>query len=105
MNHIIYMESETIQILKPEETTKQSRFVASATARLENESWLRWSRQVAISLIDYMGTNSINRTELAERLGVSPQYISRLLSGHENLSLKSLANINERLGINVLQTE
>ena len=99
------MALETIHILETDEATKQSRFVTSAMTRLENESWLRWSRQVAVSLMEYMETNGINRTELAVRLGVSPQYVSRLLSGRENLSLKSLANINERLGINVLQTK
>lgn len=96
------MGTDTLQILEHEKAAEPSRFVANATARLENESWIRWSRQVAISLIDYMETNGINRTELAERLGVSPQYVSRLLSGRENLSLKSLSNINDRLGIDVL---
>lgn len=95
------METDTLQILEHEKATEPYRFVANATARLENDSWFRWSRQIAISLIGYMETNGINRTELAERLGVSPQYVSRLLSGHENLSLKSLANINEKLDIDI----
>lgn len=36
---------------------------------------------------------------LAARLGVSPQYVSKLLSGTENLSFKSVANIEDKLGI------
>ena len=31
-----------------------------------------------------------------------PQYVSKLLSGTENLSFKSIANIEDRLGISFL---
>lgn len=33
------------------------------------------------------------------RLGVSPQYVSKLFSDTENLSFKSIANIEDKLGI------
>ncbi len=46
-----------------------------------------------------MQDNGLKRTDLAARLGVSPQYVSKLLSGTENLSFKSVANIEDKLGI------
>ena len=46
-----------------------------------------------------MQDNGMKRADLASKLGVSPQYVSKLLSGTENLSFKSIANIEERLGI------
>jgi transcriptional regulator with XRE-family HTH domain len=49
-----------------------------------------------------MQNNQLKRADLAERLGVSPQYVSKLLSGTENLSLKSIANIQDRLGVQCL---
>lgn len=60
---------------------------------------LRWSRQLATTLIGYMQDNGMKRADLAAKLGVSPQYVSKLLSGTENLSFKRIANIEERLGI------
>lgn len=96
------MNNKSVEFLEAHESETPSRFAANAAERLENESWLRWSRQIALSLIDYMETNSLKRTELAERLNVSPQYVSRLLSGRENLSLKSLASIKEKLSIDIL---
>lgn len=42
-------------------------------------SWLRWSRQLAVTLIGYMQDNGLKRADLAARLGVSPQYVSKLL--------------------------
>ncbi len=44
----------------------------------------------------------MKRADLALKLGVSPQYVSKLLSGTENLSFKSIANIEEKLGISCL---
>lgn len=50
-------------------------------------------------LLGDMQDNGLKRTDLANKLGVSPQYVSRLLSGTENLSFKSIANIENKLGI------
>ena len=50
----------------------------------------------------FMQENGLKRADLAKKLGVSPQYVSRLLSGTENLSFKSIANIEEKLGVNCL---
>lgn len=46
-----------------------------------------------------MQDNGLKRADLAARFGVSPQYVSKLLSGTENLSLKSVAHIEDKLGI------
>jgi transcriptional regulator with XRE-family HTH domain len=98
------MKSKAIEFLEAHMSETPSRFCEKAQWRKDNAGWLRWSRQVALSLIDYMQTHDLKRAELAERLGVSPQYVSKLLSGTENLSFKSVANIEEKLGINCLET-
>ncbi len=96
------MASKVIKFLESHESATPSRFVEEATWRKENASWLRWSRQLAVTLIGYMQDNGMKRAELATKLGVTPQYVSKLLSGTENLSFKSIANIEERLGISCL---
>lgn len=50
----------------------------------------------------YMQQHGLKRADLAQRLGVTPQYVSKLLSGTENLSFKSIANIEDKLGITFL---
>lgn len=47
----------------------------------------------------YMQDHDTKRANLAARIGVSPQYMSKLLSGTENLNFKSIANIEGKLGI------
>lgn len=97
------MASKALIFLEEHESETPSRFMEEAAWRKENASWLKWSRQLALTLINYMQDNGLKRADLAMRLEVSPQYVSRLLSGTENLSFKSLANIENRLGISCLQ--
>ena len=93
------MASKAIKFLKEHQSETPSRFAEEAAWRKENAGWLRWSRQLAVTLIGYMQDNGLKRADLAARLGVSPQYVSKLLSGTENLSFKSIANIEDKLGI------
>ena len=94
-----YMESKAIKFLEAHQSDMPSLFQEEAKWRKENASWLRWSRQLAVILMGYMQDNGLKRIDLAAKLGVSPQYVSKLLSGTENLSFKSIANIEEKLGI------
>ncbi len=84
---------KAIKFLESHEMDAPSRFVEESTWRKENASWFRWSRQLAVTLIGYIQDNGMKRADLASKLGVSPQYGSKLLSGTENLSFKSIANI------------
>ena len=79
-----------------------SHFEENAKWRKENEAWLEWSRNIALSLVEYMESNGLNRNGLAERLGVSPQYISKILSGKVNFSFKSIAELEQKLNIKLL---
>ena len=97
------MASEALTFLESHQSETPSIFTENAQWRKENASWLRWSRQVALAIIDYMQANGLKRADLAKKLGVSPQYVSKLLSGTENLSFKSIANIEEKLGISCIE--
>lgn len=91
-----------IDFLKKHECVSPSRFEENAKWRNENRVWLEWSRSVALSLVEYMESNELNRNGLAERLGVSPQYISKILSGKVNFSFKSIAELEQKLDIKLL---
>jgi len=51
-----------------------------------------------------MEESRINQTELAELLGVSRGYVSRLLSGNENMSIKNVSRVLHVLGKKYIQT-
>ncbi len=95
--------TNALETLKNHESDTPSRFVERAGWRRENSTWLAWSRGVALSLIRYMEDENINRNALAERLGVSPQYVSKVLSGKVNFSFKSIAEIEQKLNLHLLE--
>lgn len=93
--------STAIDFLKKHERIFPSHFEENATWRKENKTWLEWACNIALSLVEYMEFNGLNRNGLAERLGVSPQYVSKILSGKVNFSFKSIAELKQKPGIKV----
>lgn len=93
------MKSKAVQFLESHQSGETSPFEADALWRQENASWLKRSRSVALAIVDYMQDNGLSRNDLAERLSVSPQYVSKILSGKVNFSFKSIAEIEDKLGI------
>jgi len=45
-----------------------------------------------------MEQQGLSRTQLAERMGVSPAYITKILSGNPNLTIKSLLKLADAMG-------
>jgi antitoxin component HigA of HigAB toxin-antitoxin module len=48
---------------------------------------------VLVVIIDYMDCLGISQAELAQRMGVSSSRVGKILSGGENLTLRSLATV------------
>ena len=97
------MASKAIKFLEEHQSNTPSHFEEEARWRQENEIWLRMSRSVALTIIDYMQDHHLSRAEMAKQLNVSPQYLSRILSGTENFSIKSVAKIEASLGVSCLK--
>jgi ribosome-binding protein aMBF1 (putative translation factor) len=71
--------------------------------RAKADGWLRYSRKIAIKIAMAMKQQNLSRQEVAERMGCSPQYISRLLKGEENLSLETIYKLENALNVCILQ--
>lgn len=76
-----------------------------ATRRAKAEGWLPYSRKIAIRIAMAMKRQNITRSEVATRMGCSPQYVSRLLKGEENLSLETICKLENALNVPILQYE
>ena len=70
-----------------------------------NDSWLRYSQNIAMLMLDRMEELGINQNQLAEKMNCSRQYISKVLKGRENLSLETLFKIENALGISIIKKE
>ena len=73
-----------------------------AEDRRENKEWLRYSQSIAMLMLDKMEELGLTQRDVAERMGCSQQYISRVLKGSENLSIGTITKIEEALGLQIL---
>lgn len=69
----------------------------------ENRSWLKKSVGVALRVLDVLDKNKISQSELAGKLKVSRQQVSKILKGQENLTLETIAKLESVLGIELME--
>jgi transcriptional regulator with XRE-family HTH domain len=70
----------------------------SARTRRENREYLRMSQDIALCIHYYLRKSNMTQKELADKLGVSPVYVGRLLKGGENLTLETICKLQNVLG-------
>lgn len=71
----------------------------------KKQGWLQYSRRIAIKIAMEMKWQGLTRQDVATRMGCSPQYVSRLLKGEENLSLETICKLEDALNVAILQYE
>lgn len=83
--------------------TKTSNWKAKAEALMKNDSTsLRRSTEIALRVLDELDNRGVTQADLARRMEVSPQHISKLLRGQENLTLETIGRIEDALNINLI---
>jgi ribosome-binding protein aMBF1 (putative translation factor) len=75
---------------------------AKAKFRRDNHEWLKKSATIAVRVLDTLKAQNISQKELAERMNVSPQQISKIVKGQENLTLETISNLEIALGIQII---
>ena len=72
--------------------------------RRYNHRWLRYSGFIALAVIRRLKELGLSKKELAEKMNCSPQYISKLVRGQENLTLETIAKLEECLDIDLVSS-
>lgn len=72
--------------------------------RVTNKIWLRESKQIAFKIMDKLDEINWTQKQLAEKLNVSPQQVSKIVKGNENLTLETITKIQDILEIPLLAT-
>lgn len=91
-----------VEKLKAHTSDTPSKWREEAEYRQKNKSWLRYSQMIALTMLDKMENMGLTQKMLAERMGCSQQYISKILRGKENLSLETLCKIEEALELRLV---
>ena len=70
-----------VQRLNEHKSSTPSRWRKEAEFRVENKSWLRYSQHIAMMMLDKMEELGLTQKSLAEKMGCSQQYVSKILKG------------------------
>lgn len=71
--------------------------------RAENREARRYSALVALAVRRELRIKGISQQSFADRLGVSPQYLGKILKGNENLTLETIGKIERVIGRPILK--
>lgn len=93
--------NKIIKKLGEHRSSTLSKWREEAEFRKTNKSWLRYSQQIAMMMLDRMEELNLTQKSLAERMGCSQQYVSKILKGRENLSIETLCKIESALELSL----
>jgi ribosome-binding protein aMBF1 (putative translation factor) len=88
-------------------SNEKSGWLEKAKQRKENRAWMDRSSQIAVRILrairEQKPANGMTQAKLAEEMGVSAQYINKVVKGKENLTLETIAKIEQVLGIILIE--
>ena len=67
-----------------------------------NQPWRRESKLIAIKIIKALREKGLTQKGFADLMGVTPQYVSKLVKGQENLTIETMVKIQDVLDISIL---
>lgn len=98
--------SESLDRIKIIASTGESPWGEEAKDRQKNKAWRKRSFQIAARILMEIRRqkpiNGMTQKMLAEKMGVAPQYINKVIKGQENLTLETISRFEEILGITII---
>ncbi len=82
---------------------KDENWLQNAKERQANKAWLEISFKIAVKILRFLKKEKMTQKELANKLGFSPQYMSKILKGKENLTLETISKIQNIIKIDLIQ--
>ena len=96
--------SRAIEFLEAHQSPTPSRWREDAQWRRDNEYWLKYSRYITLEVMRAMDEQSVTQVELAKRMGCTQQYVSNLLKGSSNMTLETIARLENALNIDLIKS-
>lgn len=80
----------------------KSNWVEEAGELLAREGMLRKARQIALRVLQLLKEKNITQTELADRMHVSRQQVTKIVKGQENITLETIDKLEQALGATII---
>lgn len=84
-------------------SNEPSKWVEKAEWRVANEKWLDKSAKIALTIIRTLRERGLYQNDLSVLFGTTPQHISKILKGQENLTLETITKFETILGITLAE--
>ncbi len=98
----VYNIEEKLKQIVPNEPSK---WIEDAEWRSENEVWLMKSQTIAFKILERIDELNFTQKILADIMKVSPQHISKIVKGKENLTLETISKLEKALDIKLISIE
>lgn len=92
----------TMDFLRANEHNSAEDFMTKARYVKDNWAWLKYSYAVAIKVRRRMQDMGMTQKQLAEALGCTQQHVSVLLNGKANMTLETLAKLENALQFDLI---
>lgn len=93
---------KTIEVLNKQRITSPGKWREEAEYRRQNSRWLKYSAMISLLVKQRMSDVGMTQVALAEKLNCTQQHISMLLKGKTNLTLETIARLEEALDFNII---
>ena len=94
------MEANT----KKRRLRKVSSWMSDATRSIDNEREILAGKKSVLKVLRYMEKNHMSQKDLAEKLGVSPQYINKFLHGQDcDIKVSTAIRYGDILGLKLIE--
>lgn len=95
--------SKNIERLTALSKGQRSRWLENAINRNQNEQWSDRSTKIALNVLEILRQKNMSKQELARRMQVSAQYISKIVKGQENLTLETISKLESALEVDMIE--
>ena len=93
---------KAIEFLIKNQSDTAGKWREEAECRRKNARWLRYSAMISLKVRDRMSEIGMTQVVLAEKLGCTQQHVSVLLKGKNNLTIETIAKLEEALDFDII---
>lgn len=95
-------DKEKLELIDQLTSNEVSQWHKEVEYRIKNEESLRKSQEIAFEILRALRTKGLSQKELAEKLNITQQQVSKWLKGNVNFTMDTIESIENALAIKLL---
>jgi len=83
-------------------SNKPSNFLSKFADYKKDQKWLDKSSEIAVNVLEALRNKNLSQKDLAEKLEISAQQVSKIVKGQQNLTLETISKLETALEISLM---